>query len=72
MKKAPKASAKAEPAPDTANNEAAEESVPEVPQTGYGKFEYINQTVYVGEWQLKKGRKVKHGTGKITFPGVHS
>lgn len=35
-----------------------------------GKFEYINQTTYVGEWKLLNGKKVKHGQGKITFPGV--
>lgn len=46
--------------------------VPETPKNGFGKFEYVNQTLYVGEWQLHKvsGKKVKHGTGKIIFPGA--
>ena len=26
--------------------------------------------MYVGEWKLKNGRKVKHGQGKLTFPGA--
>ena len=50
---------------------APEEAVPEVPKSGFGKFEYVNQTMYIGEWKLMEdGSKVKHGTGKITFPGV--
>ena len=28
--------------------------------------------MYIGEWKLTNGRKVKHGQGKITFPGVTS
>ena len=52
--------------------EATEEQEPDVPQNGFGKFEYINQTMYCGEWRLNKGRKVKHGQGKITFPGATS
>jgi len=48
----------------------AEEVKEEVPQFGFGKFEYVNQTLYVGNWKLLDGRKVKHGHGKITFPGV--
>ena len=39
----------------------AEEQEPEVPQEGFGKFEYINQTMYMGQWKLVNGRKVKHG-----------
>jgi hypothetical protein len=26
--------------------------------------------VYTGEWKLNSGKKVKHGKGKITFPGA--
>jgi hypothetical protein len=41
-----------------------------VPKSGYGKFEYVNQTLYIGEWALnEQGQKVKHGQGKIIFPG---
>ena len=37
--------------------------------TGYGKFEYVDQTLYVGEWKMASDgkSKVKHGQGKITF-----
>ena len=48
-------------AKDTGHAEGTEEHEPEVPQRGFGKFEYINQTLYVGEWKLLRGRKVKHG-----------
>lgn len=48
-----------------------EEAAPEIPKSGFGKFEYIDQTLYVGEWKLMDdGTKVKHGQGKIVFPGV--
>jgi len=46
------------------------EVVPEVPQFGNGRFEYKDNTVYVGNWKILKGVKVKHGHGKITFPGA--
>jgi len=54
---------------DTAEgDQAAQEEAK--PQFGHGKFEYVNQTIYSGEWKLSKGKKVKHGQGKITFPGA--
>jgi hypothetical protein len=48
------------------------QEVPEVPRSGFGKFEYVNQTLYVGEWKLtdETNKKVKHGNGKIVFPGA--
>ena len=46
------------------------EVVPEVPQFGFGRFEYKDNTSYVGNWKILKGFKVKHGHGKITFPGA--
>lgn len=58
-------------APATAANDT-EEQEPDVPQNGFGKFEYINQTMYIGEWKITRGRKVKNGQGKITFPGAAS
>ena len=53
------------------------EEVPDVPREGYGKFEYVNQTLYVGEWKLldredKPSIKVKHGRGKIIFAGANT
>ena len=67
-KKAAPAAAKEEapPAQDSAEQEEEEQK----PEFGNGKFEYINQTIYTGEWKLLDGKKVKHGLGKITFPGA--
>ena len=48
------------------------EEAKEVPQSGFGRFEYINGTLYAGNWKLHNGAKVKHGQGKITFPGAQS
>lgn len=59
---------KAQPAPVV--EAAPEEKIPEVPQFGFGKFEYKDQTCYTGNWKMLEGVKVKHGHGKITFPGV--
>ena len=44
----------------------------EVPQSGFGRFEYINGTLYIGNWKLHNGLKLKHGHGKITFSGTTS
>lgn len=41
-----------------------------MPQSGIGRFEYINGTMYSGNWKLHNGAKVKHGFGKITFSGT--
>ena len=42
-----------------------------MPKSGFGKFEYVDQTLYIGEWKLQDdGKKVKHGKGKIVFPGA--
>ncbi len=46
------------------------EPVKEVPQSGFGRFEYVNGTIYVGNWKLHNGHKVKNGHGKITFPSA--
>ena len=55
----------AEPTPENM------EGQPETPKTGFGKFEYVNQTLYIGEWCLNEsGQKVKNGNGKIIFPGT--
>lgn len=68
MKKgAPAAPAQPEPVAQVVTEA---EPVKEVPQSGYGRFEYINGTLYVGNWKMHNGAKVKHGHGKITFPSV--
>lgn len=43
-----------------------------LPQSGCGTFEYINGTIYSGNWKLLNGVKVKHGHGKIIFPSSSS
>ena len=63
---APEKKEEAPPATDPKEEEEQEAK----PEFGNGKFEYINQTTYVGEWKLLEGKKVKHGLGKITFPGA--
>lgn len=52
-----------------ANQASAEPAEPEVPQFGNGRFEYKDMTTYVGNWKLFNGNKLKHGHGKIVFPG---
>ena len=39
-------------------------------ETGFGKYEYANGSTYVGNWIVDKGRKVKHGHGKMVKPGL--
>lgn len=45
---------------------------PEVPQFGNGRFEYKDLTTYVGNWRIFGGYKLKHGHGKIVYPGSQS
>ena len=41
------------------------------PETGFGRFEYVGGQQYVGNWQKQiGGKKVKHGHGKMTKPGL--
>lgn len=47
----------------------AEPVEPEVPQSGSGTFEYRDMTRYVGNWKMCNGNKLKHGHGKIVYPG---
>ena len=71
MKKAAPKAAEAAPklAPEGEENKDEEVAVPEF---GFGKFEYVNQASYVGNWRLVNGKKCKHGHGKMTTPGITS
>lgn len=42
----------------------------EEPTYGFEKFEYRDQSTYVGNWKMLKGIKQKHGTGKATYAGL--
>lgn len=66
MKKSdPKAASKEAPPVQT------EPTEPEVPQEGNGTFQYTNGTTYVGNWKLFNGNKLKHGHGKVCYPGMN-
>lgn len=43
---------------------------PEVPSFGFGKFEYRDQSTYLGNWKCFGGRKMKHGHGKAVYAGI--
>lgn len=32
---------------------------------GHGRFEYMDGTVYEGQWKIINGKKMKHGRGTI-------
>ena len=49
------------PAPDEEEKEETEEAE----STGYGRFEYKNGIIYIGNWKLINGLKMKHGFGKL-------
>jgi len=40
--------------------------------TGFGRFEYQNGTVYEGQWKEIDGKKVKDGEGTIIHAGINS
>lgn len=37
---------------------------------GLGRFEYVNGTVYEGQWKLINGQKMKYGWGKLVHGGI--
>jgi hypothetical protein len=39
-------------------------------QNGHGRFEFKNKIVYVGEWKMINGKKLRHGHGKMSVPGI--
>lgn len=41
-----------------------------VPESGVGRFEFQNGTLYTGNWKLVNGVKCKHGAGKLIHPGA--
>ena len=59
------------PKKDPKAEEAPKEPEPEpLPHelSGYSRFEYLNGILYEGNWHLFKGKKMKHGYGKIVIP----
>lgn len=59
-------------APEPVAEPEPQEEVPQVPQEGNGKFEYINGTSYEGDWKLFDGVKKKHGHGRIVHGNSHA
>lgn len=41
----------------------------DIPHEGYGKFKYLNGTVYEGQWKLINGKKVREGEGVLIHGG---
>lgn len=37
---------------------------------GFGHFEYVNGTVYEGQWIEKEGKKMRHGEGRLLHAGT--
>ena len=52
-------------------SESHKEEAP-MPEFGFGKFEYVNQATYVGNWRQLDGKKMKHGHGKMMTPGIET
>lgn len=52
--------------------EVKQEEQVHIETEGLGRFEYVNGTVYEGQWKLIGGQKMKHGWGKLTHGGNSS
>ena len=37
---------------------------------GFGHFEYVNGTVYEGQWLEQEGKKERHGEGRLIHAGT--
>ena len=71
LKKEDKKEAKVEEKKEPEKVEEKQEQ-PVMEMTGYDRFEYSNGIVYVGNWKLTNGVKVKEGHGKLTHVFANS
>jgi hypothetical protein len=54
---------------------AAAEAIPEqnvvhIETEGFGKFEFIDGTIYEGQWKLVDNVKMRHGEGTLRHAGI--
>jgi len=52
--------------------EPTEQNVVHIETDGFGKFEFIDGTIYEGQWKLINGVKMRHGEGVLRHAGSSS
>jgi len=57
------------PEPEPVIQEPAEQNVVHIETDGFGKFEFIDGTIYEGQWKLINGVKMRHGEGVLRHAG---
>jgi len=50
--------------------EVNEQNVVHIETEGFGKFEFIDGTIYEGQWKLIDGVKMRHGEGTLKHTGM--
>lgn len=68
-RKGGKGSAKNLPEPPKEEDPEPQKEQVSVETEGFGRFEYMNGSVYEGNWKLIEGVKMKHGEGNLTHFG---
>ena len=53
---------------ETEGNE--EKNVVHIETEGFGKFEFIDGTIYEGQWKLISSVKMRHGEGVLRHAGI--
>ena len=56
--------------PEPVPQEPAEQNVVHIETDGFGKFEFIDGTIYEGQWKLINGVKMRHGEGVLRHAGI--
>ncbi len=54
--------------PEPENN--PEQNIVQIETEGFGKFEFIDGTIYEGQWKLINGVKMRHGEGTLKHSGI--
>jgi len=49
--------------------ENAEQKIQHLETEGFGRFEFIDGTIYEGQWKLVNGIKMRHGEGVLKHGG---
>ncbi len=49
--------------------ESPDSKVQQIETSGFGRFEFIDGTIYEGQWKILNGVKVRHGEGNIKHGG---
>lgn len=54
---------------DIKQEEPVDQKVQYIETEGFGRFEFIDGTIYEGQWKISGGLKMRHGEGTLKHGG---